>query len=198
LVLSGKTLYGTANDGGTNGRGGTVFAINSDGTGYRILHSFNGDDGYFPDAELILSSNMLYGTTYQGGSFGNGVVFAVSTNGSNFIKLYSFTATPYSNAYPGSPNYTNSDGTNPQSRLLHNHFQVHEGEVLVEDCDDVTRTLTIRPMKRTDIKEENLMQTNWRLDTKTPVLGCRGYCVMREGSHSGGGHHFVPNRGMSK
>lgn len=77
--------------------------------------------------------------------------------------------------------------------LLHTHFPIHEGEVLVEECDDQNRTLTLRPMKRSEINEENLMQTNWRLDTKSSVQGCRGYCVMLEGRHSGAGHHSVPN-----
>src|SRR5438105_9174355 len=40
LALSGNTLYGTAAGGGTSGYG-TVFAINTDGTGFRNLHSFN-------------------------------------------------------------------------------------------------------------------------------------------------------------
>src|SRR5438477_12535127 len=38
LILSG-TLYGTAQDGGSSGSG-TVFAVNTDGTGFTDLHSF--------------------------------------------------------------------------------------------------------------------------------------------------------------
>src|SRR5208282_2806387 len=55
LLLSGSTLYGTAQYGGTNGNG-TVFAVNTDGTGFTILHSFNGgSDGSVPHAVLISS-----------------------------------------------------------------------------------------------------------------------------------------------
>ena len=39
LILLGNTLYGTAYDGGTNGSG-TVFAINTNGTGFSTLHTF--------------------------------------------------------------------------------------------------------------------------------------------------------------
>ncbi len=47
LILSGNTLYGTAQYGGT-ARGGTVFAINTDGNGFTNLHSFSFSDGNYP------------------------------------------------------------------------------------------------------------------------------------------------------
>jgi len=39
LIMSGNTLYGTEQGGGTSSNG-TVFAVNTDGTGFTILHSF--------------------------------------------------------------------------------------------------------------------------------------------------------------
>ena len=43
---------------------GTVFAVNTDGTGFTNLYSFtDGSDGANPNAGLILSGNTLYGTT---------------------------------------------------------------------------------------------------------------------------------------
>ena len=39
LILSGNTLYGTAEGGGSSGNG-TVFRVNIDGTGFTNLHSF--------------------------------------------------------------------------------------------------------------------------------------------------------------
>src|ERR1017187_7814096 len=78
---------------------------------------FNGNvsnsDGYGPNGSLILLGNTLYGTAWQGGSWGNGTVFAVTTDGSDFTNLHSFTAT--SGSYP---NYTNSDGNNPSAGLI--------------------------------------------------------------------------------
>src|ERR1039458_3516265 len=114
LILSGNTLYGTVEYyGGTNGNGGgTVFAVNTDGTGFTNLHSFTyGSDGYWPLAGLILSGNTLYGTTPYGGTNGTGTVFAINTNGTGFKTLYSFTAID--------PNTgTNSDGFYPAAGLI--------------------------------------------------------------------------------
>jgi uncharacterized repeat protein (TIGR03803 family) len=109
VILSGNTLYGTASSGGSGGAG-TVFAVNTDGTGYTNLHHFiSGSDGAYPEAGMILSGNTLYGTASQGGSSGNGTVFAVHTDGTGFTNLYSFTATSAN---------TNSDGARPYAGLI--------------------------------------------------------------------------------
>jgi uncharacterized repeat protein (TIGR03803 family) len=123
LLLWGNRLYGTAEHGGRFGNG-TVFAINSDGTGFTNLHSFaagaynssglvTNTDGAKPSAGLILSGSSLYGTANAGGSSGNGTVFALNTNGASFTNLYNLTATP---PYPGPQ--TNSDGANPSGGLV--------------------------------------------------------------------------------
>jgi uncharacterized repeat protein (TIGR03803 family) len=91
VVLSGNILYGTALFGGASG-GGTVFALNTDGSGFMTLRSLDvaSSDGVGPQAGLALSGNMLYGTATGGGGFGNGTVFAMSTDGSSFATIYSF------------------------------------------------------------------------------------------------------------
>src|SRR5207237_1880680 len=58
-------LYGTTQNGGTNGVG-TVFRLHTDGSGYAILHAFKpyDDQGRNPHAGLIEGSDgALYGTT---------------------------------------------------------------------------------------------------------------------------------------
>jgi len=100
LVLLGSTLYGTAERGGSWGNG-TVFALNTDGTGFTVLHSFSAgggghlpfinSDGGWPTSDLILSGTTLYGTATSGGSLGNGTVFSVKTDGTDFKTLYNFT-----------------------------------------------------------------------------------------------------------
>jgi len=119
LILSGNTLYGTATGGGTSGNG-TVFALNTDGTGFTNLHSFTADyptttnsDGSGPVAELILSGNTLYGTAAWGGSSANGTVFALNTDGTGFTILHSFAATP---GYPFPP--INRAGATPNGALI--------------------------------------------------------------------------------
>jgi uncharacterized repeat protein (TIGR03803 family) len=77
LALSGSTLYGTTPNGGSSGSG-TVFRVNTDGTGYTVLKNFTGSDGANPAAGVTLSGSMLYGTTEDGGSFGIGTVFSLN------------------------------------------------------------------------------------------------------------------------
>ena len=98
LLLSGGTLYGTANGAGNYGNG-TVFAVNTDGTGFASLYSFSATDtngfngdGANPQAGLILSGNVLYGTAAYGGSLGYGTVFGLSL-GSASVSVPQLTIT---------------------------------------------------------------------------------------------------------
>ena len=117
LTLSGNTLYGTASEGGVYGNG-TVFAVNTDGSGFTTLHNFGppvriggtnsrNPDGTSPSCGVIISSNTLYGTAAWGGSFGFGTVFKLNSDGTGFKVLHSFTAprgsagTNIDGAYPG-------------------------------------------------------------------------------------------------
>jgi uncharacterized repeat protein (TIGR03803 family) len=78
LITSDGILYGTCSAGGASGSG-TVFAINIDGTGFTNLYSFTtGKSPQVPAAGLLLSGNVLYGTTGAGGTNDNGTVFALS------------------------------------------------------------------------------------------------------------------------
>jgi uncharacterized repeat protein (TIGR03803 family) len=91
LISSGNTLYGTAYKGGSLGLG-TVFALSTDGTGFRTLHNFNDyDGGANPYAPLILSGNTLYGTASAAGYWSLGTLFALNIDGTGFSVLYQFT-----------------------------------------------------------------------------------------------------------
>jgi uncharacterized repeat protein (TIGR03803 family) len=103
LILVGKTLYGTAARGGIKGVG-SIFAINTDGSGFRNLYSFTGDsDGTSPNGGLVLVGKTLYGTAGGGGINNCGSIFAINTDGSGFRNLYSFAG--------------DSDGTSPNGGL---------------------------------------------------------------------------------
>jgi uncharacterized repeat protein (TIGR03803 family) len=111
LILSGNALYGTANEGGASGNG-TVFKVNTDGTGFTNLYNFSGGgDGGYPHG-LILSDNTLYGMAQFGGSSTNGTVFTLHTDGTGFTVLHNFTA--LSVPYTGN----NGDGANPVDGLI--------------------------------------------------------------------------------
>lgn len=97
LILSGVTLFGTAENGGTAGNG-TVFALGTNGLGFTVLKSLpaadpvtgTNTDGANPDGGLVLSSNLLFGTTSAGGYLGGGTIFEITTNGGGFANLHNF------------------------------------------------------------------------------------------------------------
>jgi uncharacterized repeat protein (TIGR03803 family) len=77
LIFDAKgNLFGTSVQGGRY-NDGVVFELSPQAGGWTesILHSFdyNGTDGYYPNAGVILDSlGNLYGTTYQGGAYSGG------------------------------------------------------------------------------------------------------------------------------
>jgi uncharacterized repeat protein (TIGR03803 family) len=90
MVLVGDTLFGTAQLGGTKGCG-TLFSVKTDGTSFKVLHTFLGGstDGTLPSNYLVVSGNTLYGTTQNGGT-GYGTVFKMNTDGSGYKVIYYF------------------------------------------------------------------------------------------------------------
>jgi uncharacterized repeat protein (TIGR03803 family) len=87
VVLSGNTLFGTASGGG-NASNGTLFQVKTDGTCFRVLHTFSAFnspfsifgncDGAFPASQLVVAGNSLFGTALRGGIYGNGTIFALA------------------------------------------------------------------------------------------------------------------------
>jgi uncharacterized repeat protein (TIGR03803 family) len=109
-------LYGATTGGGANGVYGAVFELSpAEGGGWteKILHSFNGKDGYAPQFSLIFdSAGNLYGTTLYGGlptkncSKGCGIVFELTpTTGGGWKEKVLH-------------NFNGPDGLNPSSGLI--------------------------------------------------------------------------------
>ncbi len=119
FVLAGDVLYGTTSSGGWYGDG-TVFRINADGTGFTNLFNFNNgaydpitstypnSTGADPVAGLLLLSNTLYGTTFEGGVHSAGTIFKIDTNGGNFAVIFSFAFTNGQGPSSGLTWYNNS------------------------------------------------------------------------------------------
>ena len=104
LVVDAKgNLYGTTYAGGADSLG-TVFEVAPDGT-QTVLYSFKGgNDGADPNAAVIADAKgNFYGTTYGGGTSGQGTVFELAANGTESV-LYSFKG--------------GSDGANPFASLI--------------------------------------------------------------------------------
>src|SRR5262249_48762471 len=86
LTIAGSKLYGTTEAGGSLGKG-TVFSMNLDGSGYRVLHSFASSSlgSTVTPRKLTIVGSSLYGTTrYQN------TVFSMNLDGSNYQILHSF------------------------------------------------------------------------------------------------------------
>src|SRR5262249_52309345 len=98
VTIAGNLVFGTAFSGGS-GANGTVFNIAADGSGFQTMHAFTAfssllntnDDGAAPFGDVVLSSNMLYGTAARGGAARGGTVFSMNIDGSRFALVYSFT-----------------------------------------------------------------------------------------------------------
>jgi|HubBroStandDraft_5_1064220.scaffolds.fasta_scaffold00002_84 uncharacterized repeat protein (TIGR03803 family) len=70
------------------------------GTGYKSIYSFkSGKYGNNPQAVLLAIKNTLYGTTYYGGTGGDGTVFSVTTSGQERV-LHSFKRKGYDGLWP--------------------------------------------------------------------------------------------------
>jgi uncharacterized repeat protein (TIGR03803 family) len=96
LVLSGNVLYGMTVQGGTvdtiSSGYGTVFSMQTDGTGLKVLYNFPQLTSY-PYGSLTLSGNVLFGMTSGLGGGGNGNIFSINTNGSGYTDLHDFNGT---------------------------------------------------------------------------------------------------------
>jgi uncharacterized repeat protein (TIGR03803 family) len=96
LTLSGTTLFGTAWDAWSE-NDGVVFSINTDGTGYKVLHkfTFSADkaDGMWPTGRLTLSGTTLFGTTRSSNRDG-GTIFSINTDGTGFKLLREIAGMP--------------------------------------------------------------------------------------------------------
>jgi uncharacterized repeat protein (TIGR03803 family) len=95
LILDGSVLYGMTPTGGGGFHVGVVFKMNTDGTGFQLLHRFAGgnDDGENPLGSLIKDGAVLYGMTYAGGDSASGVVFKFEEDPPTLVQLTSFAAT---------------------------------------------------------------------------------------------------------
>jgi uncharacterized repeat protein (TIGR03803 family) len=84
------TTNGTIQKGATGATYGTVFKLNSVTGALTTLHSFSFTDGAYPASGLVLGANgLLYGSTTEGGEYGDGTVFDISTAGT-FTTIHNF------------------------------------------------------------------------------------------------------------
>jgi len=99
-------LYGMTYLGGTS-NAGTIFKISKAGV-YAVVKSFNSaTDGAYPQGDLIKGSDgNFYGSTYSGGTNGNGTIFKLITASGVYTVLRHLAAS--------------TDGGNPYGNLFQN------------------------------------------------------------------------------
>jgi uncharacterized repeat protein (TIGR03803 family) len=84
----GSTIYGGGSTNCVQGCG-TIFQITPAGT-FSVVHAFQGPDGKYPEAAIVLdSAGNLYGTTFNGGTNNYGTVFEITSTGT-LTTLHSF------------------------------------------------------------------------------------------------------------
>ncbi len=91
LGVDGK-LYGVTANGGS-GMGGTVFALDRDGSSFRFLHHFpgTGQQGRGPQTALVQGPDgILYGVNQFNGLAGGGTVFRIAADGTGLSVLHHF------------------------------------------------------------------------------------------------------------
>ncbi|MFC1668547.1 choice-of-anchor tandem repeat GloVer-containing protein [Chlamydiota bacterium] len=92
LTYYNGKLYGATSEGGTANIG-TVFSINTDGSGYEILHHFTGgvSGGDTPyHTNTLVYDERLYGVTGYGGQYNRGALFSMTLTGDDFVVEHSF------------------------------------------------------------------------------------------------------------
>lgn len=91
-AISGSTLYGATFEGTGSAANGVLYKVDTDGTGFSVLHEFAGspDDGAEPWSSPIYNNGRLYGSTAYGGFNDVGTVYRHYTDGSGHTILHYF------------------------------------------------------------------------------------------------------------
>ncbi len=86
-------LYGITKNGGAAG-GGTLFKMNIDGSGFKTIKDFSGNDGQSPFGQLFNGSDgKIYGICRKSGIDGlsdSMLLFGIKTDGTNYSVLHLF------------------------------------------------------------------------------------------------------------
>lgn len=117
LIDTDGTIYGTTTAGGNGQPGpdgsngsGIIYKLNINGSGFTKIHDFDGSLNGGPQGMMIFGQDgAIYGTTYGGGLYKQGVIFRINKDGGGYQVLYNFKGTNQ----PGN----STDGAQPEGRL---------------------------------------------------------------------------------
>ena len=97
LSPDGSVLFGSTTSDGPND-GGTLWRMNTDGTGFQVLRAFDGagtSDGNYPIGGLVyqptLGTDQLFGVNLRGGNANDdGTLWRMNTDGTGYQVLHTF------------------------------------------------------------------------------------------------------------
>lgn len=91
LYFDGTFLYGTTYSGGGGG-GGTLYRIKPDGSDFstQYVFSLSSGSGTQPNCDLWFDGTYFYGVNFNGGEHGDGTIYKIKPDGTDFIKLHDF------------------------------------------------------------------------------------------------------------
>jgi uncharacterized repeat protein (TIGR03803 family) len=118
LILGGK-LYGATDAGGSGGVG-VIFTLSTNGTGFKVLHSFPVASSKREVGRVqtfVAVGNRLYGSGWQGGAFLEGALFQVDVPAGTYKTLYNFPALDAER--------NNTYGAAPESRVFINGSKLY-------------------------------------------------------------------------
>ncbi len=105
IEASDGWLYGATWTGGTNANG-IIFKLQKSGAGYTVLHTFGPENAGQPPWELFEAADgLVYGTTFNGGDYGRGVLYRFAKDGSAFQVIKHFGSMA-------------GDGSNPRAGVM--------------------------------------------------------------------------------
>jgi uncharacterized repeat protein (TIGR03803 family) len=90
----------------------TMFKLNKNGTGFTLLKTFTGAEGFYPKRGLVPYNGFLYGVHTDGGNGAqtNGSIFRIEENGNNFAVVKYFNSRAVEGSYPEGGLTLGSDG----------------------------------------------------------------------------------------
>lgn len=101
LAISGDVIYGSTVYGGPSGEsGGVLYALQTDGTTFRLLHTFGAPgDGFGASTSPTLIGDTLYGLTRWGGD-GTGTIYSYNIPSGAYVQLHRLSANGSQGSFP--------------------------------------------------------------------------------------------------
>jgi uncharacterized repeat protein (TIGR03803 family) len=100
--FSQPAFQGMTTEGGPTGNG-VIFKLNSNGSGYAVVHSLEAEDGgggaIGSQGMVFASDGLFYGTTVRGGANDKGILFTFDPLGKIYRKKFDFTSSTGANPF---------------------------------------------------------------------------------------------------